>query len=152
MSTNPYDALRKVINHESNQDDDGGFFAQLGGLEPDHAATGHTLGLLPNMDLDRDGAPVYAAKPGQVQAAGWNATPSRSWNPALGQYPPWYAIRGGEIRTCKVWKKQDYDIFARPNKWLWQCRLCNYQGSLPTWELAYATANRHARNHHRDPR
>lgn len=31
-----YDALRKVINHEANQDDDGGFFAQLGGIEQDH--------------------------------------------------------------------------------------------------------------------
>lgn len=93
--------------------------------------------------------PIYAAKPGQVQAAGWNATPSRSWNPALGQYPPWYAIRGGEIRTCKVWKKQDYDIFVRPNKWLWHCRLCNYQESLPTWNHAYKAATHHAHNHHR---
>ena len=31
-----YDALRKVINHEANQHDDGGFFARLGGIEPDH--------------------------------------------------------------------------------------------------------------------
>lgn len=30
-----YDALRKAINHEANQEYDGGFFARLYGFDPD---------------------------------------------------------------------------------------------------------------------
>ena len=37
-----YDALRKVINHEANQDDDGGFFAKLYGFQPDNDGDGPT--------------------------------------------------------------------------------------------------------------
>ena len=32
--------------------------------------------------------------------------------------------------------------------WAWDCRTCAYTGYHPTWELAYATANHHARTQH----
>jgi len=62
----------------------------------------------------------------------------------------------GQIRTCVVWKTNINKILASfentfnfGHPWRWACRKCNRRGSHPTWELAYATANHHARNHHR---
>jgi len=73
----------------------------------------------------------------------------------VSRYPGFFQ-RGGLIRTCIVWKNKTETIFDGFRNmllpglpWRWQCRLCNYQGSLPTWELAYATATHHAHNHHR---
>lgn len=52
--SNPFDALRKVINHEANQDDDGGFFAKLYGL-PEGQDDGPTAReLFQNMNFNRN--------------------------------------------------------------------------------------------------
>src|SRR5699024_5481434 len=60
LSTNPYDALRKVSDHGANQDDDGGSFARLGGLEPDHDDEPTAKGLFQHWDTERDGTPEFA--------------------------------------------------------------------------------------------
>jgi len=78
-----YDALRKVINHEANQDDDdGGFFAKLGGLEPDPEDDGPTArGLFQHLG------------PGETAKLG------RRLDDALAQYQPRpaWASKGGHI-------------------------------------------------------
>jgi len=64
---NPFDAMRRVINHEANQDDDGGFIAQLGGIQPEPEDDGPTAReLFQHVDFTKPGTPVYAAKPGET--------------------------------------------------------------------------------------
>src|SRR5690625_39272 len=80
---NPFDAFRKVVNHEANQDDDGGFFTQLGGLEPDPEDDGPTAkGLFQHMHRDKGGTPVRASYADNT-GTGWNATKGRSAGPHL---------------------------------------------------------------------
>ena len=89
-----YDALRKVINHEANQDDDGGFFAKLGGIEPEHDDEGPTAkGLFQHMsdrfpytgiNFVRDGTPIRAdlnngTGPGRNVKKGRSSGPHLQW-------------------------------------------------------------------------
>ena len=164
---NPFDAMRRVINHEANQDDDGGFFAQLGGIEQDHD-DGPTA-----RELFQHLGPDETAKLG------------RRLDDALAQYQPRpvWADKGGKLpagvdyfhnllstpgpfmrllkrkrqRTCKVWKPktatrisriEGLDHTWRTNPWEWRCRKCPASGSKPSWETAYQSATHHARNHH----
>ena len=88
-----YDALRKVINHEANQDDDGGFFAKLGGIEPDHDDEPTAKGLFQHMsdrfpytgiNFVRDGTPIRAdlnngTGPGRNVKKGRSSGPHLQW-------------------------------------------------------------------------
>src|SRR5699024_5272143 len=101
---NPFDALRKVIEHEANQDDDGGFFARLGGLEPDPEDDGPTArGLFQHWDTERDGTPVFA-KYSDSTGPGRNINKGRSPGPHL----QWGKNTTGKIEdiiTREEWDK-----------------------------------------------
>lgn len=157
--SNPFDALRKVIEHEANQDDDNGFFAKLYGFQPEHDDEGPTArGLFQHRDVER-GGPAVKWKPIPGRTGG--IIGDKHFPPGLSRigtinrssYPGFFT-RGGIIRTCIVWKHtKTLDILTRSfwqgTPWRWSCRKCPAQGAQQTWETAYATADRHARNHHR---
>ena len=156
-----YDALRKVIEHEANQEYDDGFFARLGGIEPDNDDDGPTAReLFQNRDVERDG-PAVKWKPIPGRTGG--IIGDKHFPPGLSRigtinrssYPGFFT-RGGIIRTCVVWKipnLRGLDILARSYwkkiPWRWSCRKCPASGAQPTWKLAYTAADHHARNHHR---
>ena len=173
---NPYDALRKVINHEANQDDDGGFFARLGGIEPDNDDDGPTAkGLFQHMHRDKGGTPVRASYADNT-GAGWNANKGRSSGPHL----QWVKNTTGKIEdiiTREEWdkanpplrpdssyganyahrrygSKRKHAITVRKlsgwygNFWKFSCTPCGLSINYPTWETAYHQATRHAHNNH----
>lgn len=161
-----YDAVRRVIEHEANQDYDGGFFAKLGGLEPDHAPTGHTLG------RDKGGTPVRASYADNT-GTGWNANKGRSSGPHL----QWVKNTTGKIKDAftapfkpkrqpivkvrRVWRGPNPITGRTFSTWYWQCALCDhnmnpreidsthYGEFCFTWADAYRRATHHAHNHHR---
>ena len=175
--SSPYDALRKVINHEANQDDDGGFFAQLGGIEPDNDDDdGPTArGLFQHMNRDKGGTPVRASYADNT-GTGWNAKKGRSSGPHL----QWVKNTTGKIEdiiTREEWDKANPPLrpdssyganYAQrrygPNRspivkvqktqtgWLWTCRICDHFFMSTKWSIIIKTATHHAHNHHRDPR
>src|SRR5690625_521362 len=178
LSTNPYDALRKVIEHEANQDDDGGFFARLGGIEPDNDDDGPTTrGLFQHWDTERDGTPVFA-KYSDSTGPGRNIKKGRSSGPHL----QWVKNTTGKIEdiiTREEWDKANPPL-SQPKKsffdhmidafkplfkpqpkrqpivkvqktqtgWLWTCRICDHFFMSTKWSIIIKAATHHAHNHH----
>src|SRR5699024_2866005 len=172
LSTNPYDALRKVVNHEANQDDDGGFFAQLGGIEPGNDDDGPTAkGLFQHWDTERDGTPV-CAKYSDNTGTGWNINKGRSSGPHL----QWVKSTTGKIED--IITREDWDKANPPQRpdssngenyihrrygskrkpivkvqktqtgWLWTCRICDHFFMSTKWSIIIKSATHHAHNHH----
>ena len=154
-----YDALRKVINHEANQDDDGGFFAQLGGIELDDDDDGPTpRGLFQSMNFNRNSfahlydpkvMPKKSAIDYLIEAfkAPFNQKPKRQ--PITKIRSVWRGPNPITGRTFSTWH------------WHWHCALCDhnmraretggthYGEYCLTWKEALRRATHHARNHHR---
>lgn len=173
---NPFDAMRRAINHEANQHDDGGFFARLGGLEPGPEDDGPTArGLFQHWDTERDGTPVFA-KYSDNTGPGRNINKGRSSGPHL----QWVKNTTGKIEdiiTREEWDKANpplrpdssyganyahrrygpkrkHAITVRKlsgwygNFWKFSCTPCGLSINYPTWETAYHQATQHAHNHH----
>src|SRR5699024_8115101 len=103
LSTNPYDALRKVIEHEANQDDAGGFFARLGGLEPDPEDDGPTArGLFQHWHTERDGTPVF---PKYSASTG----PGRHNNKARNPGPHPQRVKNTTAKTENTTPRKEWD-------------------------------------------
>ena len=143
-----YDALRKVIEHEANQDDDGGFFAQLGGLEPDPEDDGPTArGLFQHMDLNRN-SHAYRHDPKVMpKKSAIDYLLNAFKSPFKPKRRPYMIIRrlssyGGDFGTHRVWCVH--------------CTKCEIPGTkkplifakTSTWKEAITTATHHAHNHH----
>lgn len=148
LSTNPYDAFRKVVEAEANQDDDGGFFAKLGGLEPEPEDDGPTAkGLFQHIRCDNGGK--LPAGLGIIR----NATGKREHITTWDEYRehllkinrnPRYLKPIVKVRRGMTYYRNGYGYM-----WNWTCRLCYHKSGAAYWDLAYESATHHAHNHHR---
>ena len=146
-----YDALRKVIEHEANQDDDGGFFARLGGLEPDPEDDGPTArGLFQHVDYTRHKAAQEYLN-ANTSWDNWYDPPLRSdsLNPHDHTDVTQYIQRRYEPKRSPIVKVRRKWVWIIFRTWAWECQICYISDHQSTWRKAYAQADRHARNHNR---
>src|SRR5699024_4839938 len=152
-----YDALRKIINHEANQDDDAGFFAQLGGIQPEHDDEGPTArGLFQHMNFNRNSY-TYLYDPKIMPKKTWLDHMINAFKAPFNQKPKREPI----TRVRRVWRGPNPITGRTFSTWYWQCALCDHNqqpretgsthyGELCfTWAEANRRATHHARNHHR---
>ena len=141
-----YDAFRKVINHEANQEYDGGFFARLGGLEPDPEDDGPTAkGLFqhmpPRIDFARNSY-VYQYDPKIMPKKTWLDHMINAFKAPFNQKPKREPI-------VKVRAEHISNSYGQLTRWKWECEICPSRNWHATYPAAIAQADRHARNHHR---
>ena len=134
-----YDALRKVINHEANQDDDGGFFAKLYGFQPEHDDEGPTArGLFQHWDAERDGpAPMPDFKRNSYVYR--TSIPQHMWP----KMPNIIALPDNPIIVTPI-----VTVRKIKNMWVFKCSHCPDYSVSPYWKLIYSAADYHAHNHH----
>ena len=160
--SNPFDALRKVINHEANQDDDGGFFAKLYGFQPEHDDDGPTArGLFQTVDFNRNSyvyrtsipQHVWPKMPNIIGHTGHSMT-TEEYLEAEKQRQEGMKLAAKYIRK-RYGPKRKHAITVRKlagwygNFWKFSCTPCGLSFNYPTWETAYRRATHHAHNHHR---
>jgi len=129
-----WDAVRRAIIAEANQEDDGNFFTKLGDIEPDHHPDDHhSRGLFQGIVFNLDQA-LDADRKRRLRN-------NETW-PAKGG---WVRSR---MRTRRVRVVKRRTFFNLVFTWSWRCRLCLAQSDHLTWKRAYTAADHHARNHH----
>lgn len=146
-----YDALRKVINHEANQEDDSGFFAKLYGPPEEQDDDGPTAkGLFQQMTRSNDENRADCHTPWENRynrlPPGLSTIINRTGRPILiSPYPrqrkrrPIVKVRSknvaiGDCLTVKSWK--------------WECRICKQTWWSLDWWTTQNSATHHAHNHH----
>lgn len=131
-----YRHLENIINHEANQNDDGGFFAQLGGIQPDHDDDGPPArGLFQNMNFNRNSYVYRTSIPQHV----WPKMPN-----IIGQHPTWHKHQP----LVKVRREVLSNSYGTLTRWNWRCNICGLGRAQSGWRVAMDTADQHARNHH----
>lgn len=178
MPSNFGESMRRNIEAEANQEDDGGFFARLGRLEPDTdnddpPAKGLFQHMTPSND-DENRADCHTAWENR-----YNKIPGHTGHGLttdeyleleelekrrqedMKSVANYVRRRYGRkqrkpfIRIRRIWPQASFQT------WHWQCALCDHHmntrsigsthyGELcSTWAEAYRRADRHAHNHHK---
>lgn len=152
--------ISRVIRAEANQEDDGGFFARLGGLEPDTDADGPTAkGLFQNMtrNNDENGADCHTPWENRYNKirghTGHGLTTDeyleleQSRREGMKLAANYIRKKYGRKPIVRVEKHSDWGDGL--GAWAWDCRICVSTEYHDTWADAYRRADHHAHNHHK---
>ncbi len=169
---NPFDAMRRVIEHEANQDDDGGFFAKLGGIDPEPYDDGPTAkGLFQHMsryeteDIPGDyGLPVRPDitrdNGGKLPTGLTTVTNRTGHGMTTDEYLEAEKQRQYGLKLATNYIRKKYGPKRKPivkvrktqTGWLWTCRICDHFFMSTKWSIIIKSATHHAHNHHGEKR